>query len=104
MTRQRHKKCTQCGKTKPLASFYVRRWGDGKDGAYSWCAECCQNVYPLVKYGASAHTIGNIVPACQKCNFKKHDKDPNEWADSVGVSLSEVLMKAKITNKQPMEN
>ncbi len=48
------------------------------------CAYCgatgdlhIEHFIPIAKGGP--HAIGNIVPACQSCNFSKRDHDPEDW-------------------------
>ncbi len=48
------------------------------------CAYCgatgdlhIEHFIPIAKGGP--HAIGNIVPACQSCNFSKRDHDPESW-------------------------
>lgn len=57
-----------------------------------WCGVNLKNVKthidhyePLSKGGK--HTISNLVVSCDKCNMKKHDKDPLEFANSIGKLL-----------------
>ena len=46
-----------------------------------YCGSTSKIVYdhfiPLAKGGP--HVLGNLVPACQRCNSSKQDKDPKEW-------------------------
>ena len=35
------------------------------------------HVLPLSRGGL--HEVNNLVPACRKCNFNKHDKTLEEW-------------------------
>ena len=42
------------------------------------------HVIPLSRGGK--HSIGNIVPACGKCNYSKNDKTITEWKFRYGVS------------------
>jgi 5-methylcytosine-specific restriction endonuclease McrA len=32
---------------------------------------------PLAKKGP--HVLGNLIPACQECNYSKRDRDPEQW-------------------------
>ena len=48
------------------------------------CAYCgssgdlhIEHFIPIAKGGP--HAIGNIVPACQSCNYSKRDYDPEDW-------------------------
>jgi 5-methylcytosine-specific restriction endonuclease McrA len=48
------------------------------------CAYCgasgdlhIEHVVPISKGGG--HAIGNIVPACESCNYSKRDHDPEAW-------------------------
>lgn len=57
-----------------------------------WCKCSLKNVkvhidhyYPIAKGGN--HTIDNLVISCQKCNQKKHTKDPTLFANSIGRLL-----------------
>ena len=57
-----------------------------------WCGISLKNVKthidhyePLSKGGE--HTISNIVVSCAKCNLKKGNKDPLEFAHTMGVLL-----------------
>lgn len=57
-----------------------------------WCNDPLKNknvhidhYVPLAKGGN--HTLENLVISCQKCNAKKHTKDPIEFANSIGKLL-----------------
>jgi 5-methylcytosine-specific restriction endonuclease McrA len=67
-------------KQAPLNDFTAEEWEAMKRLYHYRCVYCrtkpkelCQDhIMPLSKGGA--HTKGNIVPACRRCNTKKHDK------------------------------
>lgn len=40
-------------------------------------AETMDHVIPLSRGGK--HESENLVPACKKCNFEKHNKTPSQW-------------------------
>lgn len=63
-------------------------WGCGR------LAKVIDHVMPLAKGGH--HAADNLVPSCALCNGKKSAKPPEEWAKLAGVSLTEVLAKAKL--------
>jgi len=48
------------------------------------------HLIPMNKSGLGLHAWGNVVPACQECNAKKHGKD---WRDFIiqraGVAAAE---------------
>ena len=36
-----------------------------------------EHVVPIAKGGT--HALGNIVPACQRCNYSKHTNEVESW-------------------------
>ena len=61
-------------------SHLLRRWGEFNHA----CAYCgatgdlqIEHVVPISKGGE--HHLGNIVPACQRCNFSKGKADVEPW-------------------------
>lgn len=64
-------------------SHLLRRWGDFNHT----CAYCgasgdlqVEHVVPISKGGE--HHLGNIVPACHRCNSSKRDHDAHQWFSS----------------------
>lgn len=49
--------------------------------------------------GEGDHTIGNLVPACSKCNASKHKSDPVVWMERVGVDLSKITAAVSIGDR-----
>jgi 5-methylcytosine-specific restriction endonuclease McrA len=48
------------------------------------CAYCGSTAHLIVEHfipraKGGPHTLGNIVPACQRCNVSKRDHDPEDW-------------------------
>lgn len=66
----------------------VQAWKLSQDKVCYWCGESCLNEYhvdhyiPLSKGGD--HSLENIVIACPRCNLRKSDKDPCQFAKEVG--------------------
>lgn len=66
-------------RSAPINDFTARQWHELKTLYRGRCAYCGQrrrltidHVQPLAKGGA--HTMSNIVPACQSCNSRKCDR------------------------------
>ena len=66
--------------------------------AYCGAADRLQQEHfiPLSKGGG--YTASNIVPACPRCNFSKHDKMPEEWCDSDAYRRIVTYLESMCTN------
>jgi len=61
---------------------YQEIWERHK-GLCAYCfgkAETMDHVIPLSRGGM--HVPSNLVPACKRCNFEKHDSMPDVWIGS----------------------
>lgn len=66
-------------------------WKKAQPKVCHWCGAKCAHCYhvdhyvPLSKGGK--HEAANLVIACRDCNFRKHAKDPLDFAREVGRLL-----------------
>lgn len=69
----------------------LRQWERAQRKVCHWCGVKCPTAYsidhvqPLSKGGK--HEASNLVIACRPCNSRKHDRDPFEFAQSLGRLL-----------------
>lgn len=70
--------------TAQVSAQEIRRRFEQFDGLCAYCGEKgdlhIEHFIPLSKGGT--HTLGNIVPACPKCNYSKRDHDAFTWYKS----------------------
>jgi 5-methylcytosine-specific restriction endonuclease McrA len=81
-SKSRHRKAQQRGSTALMLSpdQLWRRWVQ-----FDHCCAYCgtngdlhmEHVIPISKGGE--HHLGNIVPACQRCNYSKHTSEAQAW-------------------------
>jgi len=66
------------------STLTIKQWEQIKEDFNNKCAYCGKEL-PLQQEHFKAlskggeYTINNIIPACQKCNVSKKDKDFNDW-------------------------
>lgn len=71
-----------------LSTREFAKWKSAQPKVCHWCGVKCARRYhvdhyvPLSKGGK--HETDNLVIACRECNFRKHAKDPLEFANEVG--------------------
>lgn len=77
--------CVRIKRVKGLENtFSVDNWRETLARFDGQCAYCGargklerEHVVPVMRSGA--YIMGNIIPACKRCNQSKHDKDLMEW-------------------------
>lgn len=66
-------------------------WASAQKKVCHWCGKACAKKYhidhvqPLSRGGK--HEVRNLCIACPPCNLRKNNKDPIEWAQSLGKLL-----------------
>jgi 5-methylcytosine-specific restriction endonuclease McrA len=62
----------------------------GQRCAYCRCDEkmTIDHLTPIVLGGF--HSPGNVVPACKRCNCRKHARSPEAWARKSGVDIEAI--------------
>lgn len=63
---------------------------DASNGICYWCGKKAEKIeldhyVPISKGGSNS--VDNLVVSCKKCNRSKHDKNPVEFANSIGKLL-----------------
>lgn len=75
------------------SSFTTQDWNRAIEYWHGACAYCgngpslfdlrpelqCDHFVPLALPSSPGTVKGNMLPACQKCNLSKHDKEPHLW-------------------------
>jgi len=109
-SKSKHRKAKQRGSTALMLSpdQLWRRWVEFDHR----CAYCgadgdlqVEHVIPISKGGE--HHLGNIVPACQRCNFSKHTAPVERWykaqpffSDAKWEAIQAILAKSRPTTEQ----
>lgn len=82
----------------------ARRWGPRLRWACVYCGKKPANqIDHFVPYWQTADSRpANLVPACQRCNHEKRDRQPAEWMKAVGVDpqMQELLLKLQMDKTQ----
>jgi hypothetical protein len=92
-------------------SFSEDDWEKTKEYFNNKCAYCgnsgeliIEHAIPINREKLGEHRIGNIIPACKKCNSNKHDKDYREYLGNNIIAIKKIDEYMESKNYIPLED